>query len=72
MQVTGKVPSFAVDKCSGFNLFLSKDCLDAEIISSKSDSMNVVLPPAKDGDDVVCCWLFCFFVFFCLFFLDIL
>jgi len=52
VQVTGKVPSFAVDKTSGFNLYLSNDCLDAEIVSSKSDSMNVVLPPAKEGEDV--------------------
>jgi len=52
VQVLGKVPSFAIDKCSGFNLYLSKDCLDAEIISSKSDAMNVVLPPAKEGEDV--------------------
>jgi adenylyl cyclase-associated protein len=53
VQVLGKVPSFAVDKCSGFNLYLSKDCLDAEIITSKSDAMNVVLPPNKEGEDVV-------------------
>lgn len=53
VQVTGKVPSFAVDKTSAFNLYLSKDCLDAEIITSKSDAMNVVLPPQKEGDDLI-------------------
>jgi len=52
VQVTGKVPSFAVDKTSGFQLYLSPTCLDAEIITSKSDSMNIVLPPAKEGDDL--------------------
>jgi len=52
VQCTGKVPSFAVDQTSGFNLYLSPLCLDAEIITSKSDSMNVVLPAVKEGDDV--------------------
>jgi len=51
VQCLGKVPSFSVDKTSGFQLYLSKDCLDAEIITSKSDSMNVFLPPEKEGDD---------------------
>lgn len=52
VQVTGRVPSFAVDKTSGFNLYLSKECLEAEVITSKSDAMNIVLPAAKEGDDL--------------------
>jgi adenylyl cyclase-associated protein len=48
-----KVPSIAVDKTSGFQLFLSKDCLDAEIYTSKSDEMNVVIPNPKEGEDPI-------------------
>jgi adenylyl cyclase-associated protein len=51
VQVLGKVPSFAVDKTSSLQLYLSKDCLECEIVTSKSDSMNVFLPPAKEGED---------------------
>jgi len=49
VQCLGKVPSFAIDKSSGVQLFLSKDCMHAEIVQSKSDQMNVVIPK---GDDV--------------------
>jgi len=43
VQCQGSVPAFAVDKCSGVQLYLSKDCLNAEIVTSKSDQMNVLL-----------------------------
>jgi len=49
IQVTGKVPSIAIDKTSGCQLYLGKDALDTEIISSKSSEMNVSLP-GPDGD----------------------
>lgn len=52
VQITGKVPSILIDKCSGAQVFLSKDCLDAEIVTSKSDAMNVVLPPENPSDDI--------------------
>jgi len=52
IQITGKVPSILVDKSSGVQLFLSKDCLDVEIVTSKSDEMNVVLPGKNAGDDI--------------------
>jgi adenylyl cyclase-associated protein len=48
VQVKGKVPSIAIDKCSGVQIYLSKDALDVEIVSSKSDSMNVLLPGEGD------------------------
>jgi adenylyl cyclase-associated protein len=53
VQCTGRVPSVAIDKCSGVQLFLSKDGLDAEIISSKSDSMNVLIPDPAGGVDPI-------------------
>lgn len=52
VQVKGKVPSIAIDKCSGVQLYLSKDALDVEIVSSKSDSMNVLIP--GEGDLTEC------------------
>jgi len=50
IQVTGKVPSFAIDKTSGVQLYLSKDALDTEIVTSKSSDMNVLLPVSSDED----------------------
>lgn len=49
VQVLGKSPTIAVEKTSGMNIFLSKDCLAVEIITAKSDSVNVAVPQA-DGD----------------------
>merc|ERR1712232_1520015 len=49
IQCQGRVPSFAIDKCSSIQVILSKDCLDAEIVTSKSDQVNVLIP---DGDDL--------------------
>jgi len=51
IQVVEKVPSIAIDKCTGVQIFLSKTSLNAEIISSKSSEMNLVIP--SSGDDIV-------------------
>jgi len=53
IQCQGKVPSIAVDKSSGVQLFLSKDGLDVEIVTSKSDSLNVLIPDPAGGVDPV-------------------
>jgi adenylyl cyclase-associated protein len=53
IQCTGKVPSIAIDKCSGVQFFLSKDGLNAEIVTSKSDQMNVLIPDPAGGPDPV-------------------
>jgi len=50
IQVVEKVPSVAIDKCTGVQIFLSKSSLKAEIIVSKSSEMNLVIPK---GDDTV-------------------
>jgi len=52
VQITGKVPSVAIDKTSGCQVFLSAEGLGAEIVTSKSDEMNVVLPPLTPNDDI--------------------
>jgi adenylyl cyclase-associated protein len=52
VQVTGRVPNFTIDKTSGCQLYLSQDALETEIITSKSDEMNVVLPNGPDEQPV--------------------
>merc|ERR1712063_114210 len=49
IQCTGRVPAFAIDKCSSIQVILSEECLEAEIVTSKSDQVNVQIP-GKDGD----------------------
>jgi len=53
IQCTGKVPSIAIDKCSGVQFFLSKDGLHTEIVTSKSDQMNVLIPDPAGGLDPI-------------------
>jgi adenylyl cyclase-associated protein len=48
VQVTGKVPSFAIDKTSGIQLYLSQSSLESEIVTAKSDQMNVLIPTGDD------------------------
>ncbi|PRP88631.1 hypothetical protein PROFUN_03042 [Planoprotostelium fungivorum] len=49
VQVEKSVPSIAVDKTSGIQIFLAETSLHTEIVSSKSDSMNVLLPDPVNG-----------------------
>jgi len=53
IQCTGRVPSMAVDKCTGVQLFLSKEGLETELVTSKSDSVNVLIPDPAGGLDPV-------------------
>jgi len=49
VQVTGSVPSISIDKTSGCQIFLSENAKGVEIVSSKSDEMNVMFPgPDKE------------------------
>jgi len=48
IQSQGKIPNFAIDKCSSIQVILSKDSLDAQLVTSKCDSVNVMFP--KDDD----------------------
>lgn len=49
MQVLGKVPTITIDKTDGCQMYLSKDSLSTEIVTSKSSELNVMVPKA-DGD----------------------
>ncbi|GBP75165.1 Adenylyl cyclase-associated protein 1 [Eumeta japonica] len=48
-KVLGKVPTVSIDKTDGCQIYLSKESLDVEIVSSKSSEMNVLVP--KDNGD---------------------
>jgi adenylyl cyclase-associated protein len=48
-----KVPAVTIDKCSNGQLYLSKESFDTDIITSKSDAINVVLPAKSEAEDPV-------------------
>ena len=45
------MPTVSIDKTDGCMIYLSKDSLDCEIVTSKSSEMNVLVP--KDDGDYV-------------------
>jgi len=50
-QILGKAPTILIDSTDSGMIYLSKECLDAEIITAKTSSINVLLPPTgEDGD----------------------
>ena len=51
MQVLGRVPTVTIEKTDGCQVYLSKKSLDTEIISSKSSSMNVLIPSETEEND---------------------
>jgi adenylyl cyclase-associated protein len=53
VQILGKVPSITIDKTSGGSLILSPEGMDIDIITSKSDALNVVIPGKTAGDDPI-------------------
>jgi adenylyl cyclase-associated protein len=48
----GVVPTITVDKVDNFELYLAKESLQCEIISSKSSGINISVPDSKTGDYV--------------------
>lgn len=55
LQVTGALPTVMMDQVDGASIYLSAQSLHTEVYSSKSSSLNIVLPPAKEEDDSVEC-----------------
>jgi len=53
VQITGKAPTVSIDKTDGAQIYLSKDGLATEVLSSKSSEMNVLIPGAKVDDDMI-------------------
>ena len=53
VQVTVKVPAVTIDKTSGGVVYLSKDGLETQIFTSKSDAINVSIPGPSEEDPFV-------------------
>jgi len=53
LKVLGSVPTISVDKTDGCQMYLSKDSMAVEIVSSKSSEMNVMLPETNEFGDYV-------------------
>ncbi|XP_076334656.1 adenylyl cyclase-associated protein 2-like [Tachypleus tridentatus] len=51
VQCLGKCPTIVIDKTDGAQLFLNKDSLEAQIVSSKSSEINICIPQ-PNGDYV--------------------
>ncbi|KAI1724315.1 adenylyl cyclase-associated protein 2 [Ditylenchus destructor] len=50
VQTLGTLPTISIQKTDGCQVYLSKDSLNAEIVTSKSSEMNVLAPIGDDGD----------------------
>jgi adenylyl cyclase-associated protein len=53
IQSLGALPTVSIQKTDGCQVYLSKDSVDAEIVTSKSSEMNILIP---QGDDFVSCF----------------
>uniref|UniRef100_A0A915CNS7 Adenylyl cyclase-associated protein n=1 Tax=Ditylenchus dipsaci TaxID=166011 RepID=A0A915CNS7_9BILA len=52
VQTLGTLPTISIQKTDGCQVYLSKDSLGAEIVTSKSSEMNVLAPQGQDEDFV--------------------
>jgi len=52
VQTLGTLPTISIQKTDGCQVYLSKESLNAEIVSSKSSEMNVSVPDGDEGDFV--------------------
>lgn len=52
VQVLGKVPTILVDGTDGGQIYLSRESLDAEIITAKTSAINVSLPVEGEEDGI--------------------
>ncbi|GAA5848515.1 hypothetical protein JCM8547_004536 [Rhodosporidiobolus lusitaniae] len=52
VQILGKVPTVLLDGCDSGQVYLSKDSLDAEIITAKCSAINVSLPVEGEEEGV--------------------
>nr|CAG8594319.1 6968_t:CDS:2 [Entrophospora candida] len=51
VQVQGKTPTIVVDKTDSAQLYLSPECLDTELFTAKSSSINVNVPNQQENGD---------------------
>lgn len=52
LQITGSAPTIQVDSTDSGQIYLSKDCLNAEITTAKCSSINISLPVEGEEDGV--------------------
>ncbi|KAI0003341.1 cyclase-associated protein [Russula compacta] len=52
LQITGSAPTIQLDSTDSGQIFLSKDCLNAEITTAKCSSINISLPVEGEEDGV--------------------
>ena len=52
IQVEQSLPQITIDKSDGGNVYLSKDSLHTELLTSSSTAININLPIGEDGDFV--------------------
>jgi adenylyl cyclase-associated protein len=52
LQITGSAPTIQLDSTDSGQIFLSKDCLNAEITTAKCSSINVSLPVEGEEDGI--------------------
>lgn len=50
LQVQGALPTILMDQVDGAQIYLSKDSMHTEVISSKSSGLNLLLLDGDDGD----------------------
>ncbi|CAO3663185.1 unnamed protein product [Umbelopsis ramanniana] len=54
VQIFNVTPTIVIDKCDGGQLYLSKNCLDVEILTAKTSAVNILVPEnaAEDAEFV--------------------
>ena len=50
IQTLGPLPTISIQKTDGCQVYLSKEALSAEIVTSKSSEMNILVPKGEQGD----------------------
>ncbi|KAL9114474.1 MAG: hypothetical protein Q9227_001555 [Pyrenula ochraceoflavens] len=51
LQIDGQVPTVMLDQVDTASLYLSQESVGTEVFTSKSSSINIVLPPKNDNED---------------------
>ncbi|KAF9298615.1 hypothetical protein BGZ91_010057, partial [Linnemannia elongata] len=52
VQILGRAPTVSLDKVDSCMVYLSKECLDVEILTSKCSAVNILTPETtEDGND---------------------
>lgn len=50
LQIFNVTPTIVIDKCDGGQVYLSKDCLDVEVLTAKTSALNILMPESAAED----------------------